>query len=212
MSDFEAEKEPRDYTKLIWGGIAVLFLGMIAAVFLSDRPDTTKSLVRAKHILIMYKPGDPADRGRALERVNQLRDRLLKGEDFGKLAKEYSDDPGSAARGGDLGWAPRNTYDKAFDEYCWTAPVGQLSEIVTSAYGFHLIMVAERNLSKTDAYEQTLEEKAKELLKQSTPGTPLPSEVPPAAPAASLPAAQPVLSPSVPAAETLETPAPPADE
>lgn len=161
-SKSEPSEEPKDRTKLIWMGVfALVALAVVALWALnSRRGDVTE--VRVKHILIKCKKDDPVDRARALKLATELRDRIKNGESFAKLAKDFSDDEMSAARGGDLGYYPRNSFDPAFEEYAWTGAVGEMSDIVQSSYGFHLIVVVDRHISKSDQYELDLEKKAKD--------------------------------------------------
>ena len=112
------------------------------------------SEVYAKHILISFNAGDPADRQRAMELAEQIRQRLLDGESFSKLAKEYSNDPYSSQRGGSLGWSQRGSFTDKFEDYVWNGPVGEISPIVQTNFGYHIIMVMERRLSKVDLYKQ----------------------------------------------------------
>jgi peptidyl-prolyl cis-trans isomerase D len=69
----------------------------------------------------------------------QIQERLKKGEDFAKLAKEFSQDPGSAANGGDLGFAGRGVYDPAFEEALYALAPQQVSAPVRTSFGWHLI-------------------------------------------------------------------------
>ncbi len=161
--------EPRDYTKFIWLGVAALVGVMILImVFGSGGTKSDQTTVKAKHILITYDAGDPVDRSEALRTVTGLRKRILDGEDFGKLAREFSGDPQSAERGGHLPPASRGAYVQGFEEYVWTAPIGQVSDVISSSFGFHLVVVLERHISSAELYEQELERRAKELLKNSS--------------------------------------------
>lgn len=162
--DFDEHNEPKDRTKLLWIGILLLFVCMAAGLWFSGRPSPNASQVRARHILITFKAGDAADRARALELITSLRERLLAGEDFATLAQNYSGDPGSASHGGDLGYAERGLYSGNFDDYCWSAPVGQISDVIVTEHGFHIIQVTDRFISSADRYEQELEERAKQAL------------------------------------------------
>ncbi len=92
--------------------------------------------VHARHILVRF--GE--DRLAAREKIDAILARLNAGEAFDKLAEQLSDDPGSAARGGDLGYFPRGKMVKAFDEaaFALTEP-GQLSAIVETQFGFHIL-------------------------------------------------------------------------
>jgi parvulin-like peptidyl-prolyl isomerase len=71
--------------------------------------------------------------------------RLQGGEDFALLAQELSQDPGSSPLGGDLGWAPRGIYDPTFEDAAWALAAGELSPIVETGFGFHIIQWVERD-------------------------------------------------------------------
>ncbi|MCX4188557.1 SurA N-terminal domain-containing protein [Methylophaga sp. OBS4] len=89
---------------------------------------------RASHILI---EGNDAD---ALASIESIRQRLQQGEDFAALAKESSQDPGSAAQGGDLGFFQRDVMEPAFEEAVFALEqVGEISEPVKTEFGYHLI-------------------------------------------------------------------------
>ena len=137
-------EEPRDRARWVWAGIAAVCVLAVAVLWFAEGRDAEVSIVRARHILITFDRENPADRARALETLNDLRDRLARGERFRRLARDYSNDPSSAARGGDLGYARRGKYEPAFDAYVWSAPVGELSDVVETQFGFHLIEVLER--------------------------------------------------------------------
>ena len=102
--------------------------------------------VRASHILVTDE---------AL--AQQLLDELEAGADFATLAQEYSIDTGSGVRGGDLGWVERGRMVAPFDEAAFTTPVGELSDIITTEYGYHIIWVAEHQPEVNPAYEEVAE-------------------------------------------------------
>ena len=179
--ELEDVKDYRDYTKLVWGGIGVAIVLVLGALSFSTRVSTASTQVAAKHILITFDVADPASRQRALDTVTSLRERLVKGEDFAKLAEQYSGDPGSGARGGYLGWADKGTYEGNFEQYVWSAPIGEVSPIVQTSFGYHLIVVTDRKLSQADQYDRKLED----TVKQQGPAIEIPDlkSLPPAAPA-----------------------------
>ncbi len=162
----EPEKEPRDLTRYIWLGIIALMCLMLLMIYLGRKPRPVSSMVRVSHILISFDSNDPVDRGRAYERISELRERVLAGEDFATLAKSYSDDASSKQRGGDMGWAPRDTYTTEFEEYCWKGELGAISEIIQTQFGFHLIRVDDRHIAEAERYEMDIEQKALELLEK----------------------------------------------
>lgn len=79
------------------------------------------------------------------EQLLEMRDRILKGEKFSTLASLYSEDPGSAVRGGELRMAPKNIYWPAFTDAAVALKAGQVSQIVETPSGFHLIQMIEKN-------------------------------------------------------------------
>ena len=103
----------------------ILVVLMVAVLWAMDRPKPKISVVRAKHILIKYDIADPDDRARALDMANELRDKILSGESFSRLAKRYSNDTFSSARGGDLGYQKKGTFSRAFEDYVWKAKLNQ---------------------------------------------------------------------------------------
>jgi len=171
------EQNPKDRTKLIWLGVLILVVALLLVILLAPVSETTVSKVRARHILIAFDPQNPADQARARQRALELRQRILDGESFRKLAKEYSNDPSSSSRGGDLNWQNKGSFEHAFEEYVWSAPLGQMSEPIQTQYGYHLIEVQERRWAKADLYERELERRAKERMKEETETTP-PDEEP----------------------------------
>lgn len=152
--DLEEIEGPRDYTKWMWIGVIALFVVLGGILYARSGMNPQVSMVRARHILVKFDPKDPAQRAQALNRIRDIRKRILDGEDFGKLARDNSNDPMSASKGGDLGYVTKDMLDPMIDAYIWTAPVGQLSEIIQSKYGFHVVVVDDRKLSKVDELEE----------------------------------------------------------
>ena len=104
---------------------------------------------RSSHILLMPdKELEGEARERALERLEkkawELRKRILEGESFYDLAREYSDDPGSAEKGGDIGWHKRNKLVKEYEEVAFSQELGELSEPVQTSFGWHIIRTVQK--------------------------------------------------------------------
>lgn len=97
---------------------------------------------QVRHILIETNPNQGEERAQAL--AEQVRQRLLSGEDFASVAQEVSDDRGSAMNGGDLGWVRPGQMVPAFEEAVDSLPVGQISQPVRSRFGYHIIEVLDR--------------------------------------------------------------------
>ena len=164
--DEQVTEEPRDRTRLLWLAVIVLFAAMAAAMWLYGRTTPKSSMVHAKHILIQFDANDATDRARALELIGSLRERIANGASFEATAREYSDDDVTRGRGGDLGYKPRKTFVPGFEEVAWSQPVGELSPVIETQHGFHLIVVEDRHLSEADRYDMELDERAREELRQ----------------------------------------------
>jgi parvulin-like peptidyl-prolyl isomerase len=100
--------------------------------------------VRARHILIRADAdATPAQRDSARQKAEALRQRAVAGEDFAKLARENSAD-GSAAEGGDLGFFGRGRMVPAFEQAAFALQPGQISPVVETPFGYHVIKLEER--------------------------------------------------------------------
>ncbi|MGB8012894.1 MAG: peptidyl-prolyl cis-trans isomerase [Terriglobales bacterium] len=121
--------------------------------------------VKVSHILIktpLPAPGAKED-DKAIADARSKAEDVLKqvkaGGDFAKLAEKYSDDPGSAKLGGELGWIGRGRTVPEFEKAAFTLGKGQTSDLVKSSYGFHIIRVED----KQDAHLKTLAEVRSEI-------------------------------------------------
>ncbi|OOH78662.1 peptidylprolyl isomerase [Pseudomonas koreensis] len=92
---------------------------------------------RAAHILI--EVNDKTTEAQAKAKIDEVQARLAKGEKFEALAKEFSQDPGSANNGGDLGYAGPGVYDPAFEKTLYSLSKDQVSEPIRTDFGYHLI-------------------------------------------------------------------------
>lgn len=98
--------------------------------------------VRARHILIKASSeADEATRAEKRAQAERLLAQVREGGDFAELAGEHSEDPGSATRGGDLGWNPEGRMVPEFDEVQFSLEPGQVSDVVETEFGFHIIKV-----------------------------------------------------------------------
>lgn len=117
---------------------------------------------QAAHILV--EVGGELNDEQAKAKLDGIRQRLDQGEDFAALAKEFSDDPGSAADGGDLGFAGPGVYDPAFEEALYALAEGAVSEPVRSEFGWHLIKLLGVQAPELPSFA-SLEDKLKRELK-----------------------------------------------
>ena len=101
---------------------------------------TTPEERHAAHILIKVASDAPPEKvDAAKKKAEDILARIRKGESFAGLAKKFSQDPGSAKEGGDLGFFGRGVMDKAFEKATYALKVGEVSEPVRSTFGFHII-------------------------------------------------------------------------
>lgn len=102
--------------------------------------------IRASHILVTTEV-----QAKAVEKM------IGQGQDFGQLAKQYSADLGTAQKGGDLGYFTTGMMVPAFEDAAFSLKVGEVSKIVKSPFGFHIIKLTDTRLRKTPAAGQNLE-------------------------------------------------------
>ncbi len=131
--------------------------------------------VHVHHILIRVKGSSlPVQPGKkelsdeeALAKAQEIRKKLLAGEDFATLAKAESDDVRSGANGGDLGTLKHNQTVPPFDQAIFSLPPGQLSEPVKTQFGYHLIKVDEHETKTFDEVKADVEKKVRPELARS---------------------------------------------
>jgi len=127
----------------------------------------TPERVKVRHILLKTteKPQDEVPKIRA--KAEDLLKQLKAGADFATLAKKYSEDTGSAAKGGDLDWVARGQTVPNFERTAFSLAPKQLSGIVQTEYGFHIIQVMEKQEARLKSFEEAKESLASERKKQT---------------------------------------------
>lgn len=118
---------------------------------------------RVSHILFEAPEGDAEAEASALEQAEAVNARLRQGEDFAELARELSDDTGSASGGGDLGYAVRGSYDAAFEDALFSLEQDQVSDPVRTSFGYHLIKMTGRLAPEVPSLESMRPEIEREL-------------------------------------------------
>lgn len=110
-------------------------------------PETFKEKVLVPYImqdkLAEALKQDSPEGNASLVEMHGLLERIGAGEDFSELAKQYSQDPGSAPAGGDLGWFGRGTMVQEFEDAAFALRPGEMSDIVETQFGYHVILVDE---------------------------------------------------------------------
>ena len=98
--------------------------------------------LQSRHILM--RPNEVQDDATTRQRLSAIRDRILAGEDFAALASVTSEDPGSASRGGDLGWTSPGAFDPAFEEVLAKLQTDEISEPFRTQFGWHIVQLMGR--------------------------------------------------------------------
>ena len=166
----EQAAEGLNPAKWLWGGVGLLIVAFVAGLFMMGEPNAAISQVQVRHILLRYDAADPADRQRKLELAQRVKAQLDEGASFDALARKYSNDPGSASRGGALGWNARDTFTDAFEEMAWSLPVGEISDVFNTQFGFHILQVTDRKIAVSEQYDAELERKARDLRSKPAAG------------------------------------------
>ncbi len=110
--------------------------------------------VHAQHILMKTEKSDSEEKkAEAKKKLQDLQKRILAGEDFGELAKEHSQGP-SNVRGGDLGYFTRGRMVKPFEDAAFKLAPNEVSDIVETQYGYHLIKVVDRQAEINPSFEE----------------------------------------------------------
>jgi len=149
------EKVKVDYIELsiegIKAGIEVRADDVLARYQENQAAYTSAEIREASHILIKVTEDESSDQ--ALARITDIRQRIVNGEEFSSLAREFSEDPGSADSGGDLGEIERGVMVQPFEAALFSMQVDQLSEPVKTAFGWHLIKLHSISGGETQSFE-----------------------------------------------------------
>lgn len=140
------------------GADTVMTDEQVAAAYAENQPGVQ---IRARHILLRVPPNATVQqRDSVAQAAEALRARAVAGEDFAELARQYSDDTGSASRGGDLGKFGRGQMVGPFEDAAFALGVGEISDVVETPFGFHIIKVEERDQPSMDDLGPDFRERA----------------------------------------------------
>lgn len=142
-----------------------------------------RGLIRPAHIFIhLQQQGDASATAKAKVRMDSIYNALLKGADFAEMAKQLSQDPGSAREGGLLPWIGPNQTLKEFEDVAYSLQVGEMSKPFLSPAGYHIVLMKERKqlepfdslranilryIEQRNMRENIVEQKLDELVKES---------------------------------------------
>ena len=118
---------------------------------------------KSSHILISFD--DEVIDDAALEQINNIQERVKAGESFEALAQEFSDDGGSAANGGDLGWAEPGLFVPEFDQVLFALETGDISDPVKTQFGYHIIRLDDLKEGRKKEFAEIEEELTNEYSK-----------------------------------------------
>ncbi|NNF17227.1 MAG: hypothetical protein HKN70_10795, partial [Gammaproteobacteria bacterium] len=122
-----------------------------------SRPETRNG----RHILIAVDADTTEEQART--EAEALRERIMAGEDFAELAKEFSDDAGSKPQGGELGWNTRDAYVGPFADAMFSMAVDDVSEPIKTRYGFHIIRLEGVRGNENQPFEEVRDQLVEEL-------------------------------------------------
>ena len=144
---------------------------------LEQRGAGTQRLAQTNVSHILVRPSEIVSAAQARERIDEVYTRVHQGEDFAALAKEFSEDPGSALDGGELGWSTPDQFVPQFAEAMLGADIGEVSAPFESEFGWHILLVqdrreqdmsdeARRNMATDLLFRRRFEEERQEWLKE----------------------------------------------
>lgn len=131
--------------------------------------DMTAERVRVRHLLVKVDPGaSMADKSKALEKAQGFKKQLDKGDDFAELARKSSDDPESAARGGDIGFVVKGMFPALpeFENKAFSLGVGETSDPFETKFGYHIMRVEEKKAAQGLSYDDAKEDIGTFLMNQ----------------------------------------------
>ena len=121
---------------------------------------------KARHILLQTGASEEKSQPAVMARMEELQQKLADGASFEDLAGEFSEDPGSAQKGGDLGWVTTGEMVKPFEDALFSMDKGQISEIVETQFGLHLIKLDDIRTPEVASFEEKRGEFEQELKKE----------------------------------------------
>lgn len=154
-----ANMNPGDVSDIIESGHSLHIIKLLERE--SSGPQVKITEYNVRHILVATTDKGRSD-AQAEKSLYDLRQRIMRGQSFASLAKSYSDDPGSGAQGGELGWSPSSSYVPTFAEKVERTPIGSITEPFQSEFGWHILQV--QGERETEVSDDQLKGRARALL------------------------------------------------
>ena len=115
---------------------------------------TQPKRVKVRHILFKAEATDAEASAKARKKAESIREEAAKGKDFAQLAKQYSEDPGTKDHGGDLDYVARGQLVPEFEQTAFSLKVGEISNVIQTPYGFHILKVDDIQEAKVEPLEK----------------------------------------------------------
>jgi len=116
----------------------------VANFYNANAQDYQTRKAKLSHVLVRTRPEmSDEERAAALTKITEVLSRARRGDEFTTLAKEFSEDAVSAGKGGDLGWLQEGAVSESFSAAAFSLDVGEISDVVTTPFGFHVIRLEE---------------------------------------------------------------------
>ncbi len=137
--------------------------------FANEKSFKFPEMVKVRHILIRVdKSASDEEKKKAREKAEDVLKKINAGADFAKLAADFSDDPGSKGKGGELGFFGRGKMVKPFEDAAFSLKPGEVSGVVETTFGFHIIKVEEKKEAGVESFEAAKEKVRQKLLDEVT--------------------------------------------
>lgn len=118
---------------------------------------------KARHILLQLGTADDKSKEALMPKIEEIQQKLKDGESFEDLAREFSEDPGSAKQGGDLGWVATGEMVKPFEDALFEMEVGEISGVVETQFGMHLIKLDDIRTPELPSFDEKRAEFERDL-------------------------------------------------
>ena len=161
FSDRVRSMEKNDISEVIRSasGFHIMLLDEIRG---NELPEQIVTQYSARHILI--RDSNLSSDAENKDKLNGIREKIITGEDFSEAARINSEDPGTATKGGALGWSVPEVYDATFASVIKTSPIGEITEPFKSQYGWHILEVIDSR--QHDMAEELLRKRARNALSE----------------------------------------------